>query len=238
MPEMPMFPLSTVLLPGQLLPLHIFEPRYQQMLASCLQGSAEFGVVLIERGHEVGGGDVRTEIGTVARIVRADQLTPGHWAVISTGTRRLRVRTWLPDDPWPRADIEDLIDEDEDSTAPAGVANRADTATGDPGPETPEDWLTKEWTSLQVQYRRLAALATEFGGQNSPAEAGYSDEPRLGTFQLAALAPLGDLDRQRVLATTSLASRIDVLSTLLAESEDLMLGMLTMDSDGPGGPPA
>ena len=62
-----MFPLGTPLVPGSLLPLQIFEPRYQQMISDVLESSEpEFGVVLIERGHEVGGGDIRSMAGTVA----------------------------------------------------------------------------------------------------------------------------------------------------------------------------
>lgn len=58
MAVMPMFPLGTVLLPGAILPLHVFEPRYQQLVRDCLDAPEhEFGVVLIDRGSEVGGGD-------------------------------------------------------------------------------------------------------------------------------------------------------------------------------------
>ena len=69
-----MFPLGTVLLPFAHLPLHIFEPRYRALVKDCLAGDGEFGVVLIERGHEVGGGDVRFGVGTVARIVQTAEL--------------------------------------------------------------------------------------------------------------------------------------------------------------------
>src|SRR5260370_38243553 len=68
--RLPMFPLGTVLLPFAHLPLHIFEPRYRALVKDCTPGDGEFGVVLIERGHEVGGGDVRFEGGPVAHIVQ------------------------------------------------------------------------------------------------------------------------------------------------------------------------
>jgi uncharacterized protein len=68
---MPMFPLGTVLFPHALLPLHVFEPRYRLMTRRVLAGDGELGVVLIERGSEVGGGDTRFGVGTVARVVRA-----------------------------------------------------------------------------------------------------------------------------------------------------------------------
>ena len=68
---LPMFPLGTVLFPSVFLPLHVFEPRYQELTRDCLAGDNEFGVVLIERGSEVGGGDARFDVGTVARIIEA-----------------------------------------------------------------------------------------------------------------------------------------------------------------------
>ena len=108
-----MFPLSTVLLPGMVLPLHVFEPRYRALVADCLAEEPEFGVVLIDRGHEVGGGDVRRPIGTVARIVQVAAIADGRSAVVSVGTRRLRVTKWLEDDPYPRAEVEDWPDDPE-----------------------------------------------------------------------------------------------------------------------------
>src|SRR5207245_2365688 len=77
--RLPMFPLGTVLLPHAHLPLHIFEPRYRALVKDVLAGDGEFGVVLIERGQEVGGGDVRFDIGTVARIVQSAELPRGRW---------------------------------------------------------------------------------------------------------------------------------------------------------------
>ena len=78
------------------LPLRIFEPRYVAMVASVLEGADnEFGVVLIERGSEVGGGDVRFGVGTVAKIVsveRDDNLI----VLLAVGGQRVEVMRWLP----------------------------------------------------------------------------------------------------------------------------------------------
>src|SRR5215207_12021 len=101
-----MFPLGNVLFPYAQLPLHVFEPRYRALAETCLAGDGEFGVVLIERGSEVGGGDTRFSVGTVARIVVAGRLPDGRYLLATEGTRRLRVREWLPDDPFPRAEVE------------------------------------------------------------------------------------------------------------------------------------
>src|SRR5258707_10636188 len=106
MPALPMFPLGSVLFPYALMPLHVFEPRYRQLVDRCLAGDGTFGVVLIERGSEVGGGDVRFDVGTRTRIHRAEQLDDGRWVLLTVGTERISVRRWLPDDPFPRAEIE------------------------------------------------------------------------------------------------------------------------------------
>ena len=86
---LPMVPLGTVLVPTAGLPLHVFEPRYRALVNDCLAGDREFGVVLIERGSEVGGNDVRTSVGTVARIVEAAELPAGRWAIGAVGVRRV-----------------------------------------------------------------------------------------------------------------------------------------------------
>src|SRR3989442_3963737 len=112
-----MFPLGTVLFPYATLPMHVFEPRYRALLGDCLKSDApEFGVVLIERGSEVGGGDVRFRTGTVARIVEAAELPDGRWVLVTVGTRRIRVHDWLAEEPYPRAEVKDRAE------GPAGPA--------------------------------------------------------------------------------------------------------------------
>src|ERR1700719_940872 len=120
MPEprvIPMFPLGTVLFPHVLLPLHVFEPRYRVMTQRVLAGDGEFGVVLIERGSEVGGGDTRFDVGTVARIVRAQELPDGGYALATVGIRRIRIARWLPDDPYPLAEVVDLAEPESEPAA-------------------------------------------------------------------------------------------------------------------------
>ena len=71
----PMFPLQSALLPGEVLPLRIFEPRYAQLVQDCLaMTEPAFGVVLITRGREVGGGDVRGDVGVLAHIAEYAEL--------------------------------------------------------------------------------------------------------------------------------------------------------------------
>ncbi|MDQ2726260.1 MAG: LON peptidase substrate-binding domain-containing protein, partial [Actinomycetota bacterium] len=87
--QMPLFPLGTVMFPGTALPLHVFEPRYRALMDDLTGGelgtpliTPEFGIALIERGHEVGGGDQRSRIGTVARLPDAHRLDDGRWVAL------------------------------------------------------------------------------------------------------------------------------------------------------------
>src|SRR5438445_9063509 len=107
---LPMFPLQTVLFPGVAMPLHVFEPRYRALTRHCLDGDGRFGVVLIERGSEVGGGDVRVSVGTRALIVESAELPDGRWVLMVVGVERVEVSRWLPDDPYPQAEVSVLAD--------------------------------------------------------------------------------------------------------------------------------
>jgi Lon protease-like protein len=196
--RMPMFPLGSVLVPSAGLPLHVFEPRYRALVQDCLAGPREFGVVLIERGSEVGGNDVRTSVGTVARIVEAVELPDGRWAVAAVGVRRVRVRQWLPDDPYPLAAVEDWPD-------PAPSSEHADALR-----------------RVIVRLRRCLALAAEAGDPAAPATIELSPDPVLAGYQASAIAPLGPLDQQRLLAAPTPDARVELLASLLADAAELL----------------
>ena len=98
MTAQPMFPLQSALLPGEPLPLRIFEPRYSQLVRDCLEMTdPEFGVVLITRGLEVGGGDVRGDVGALARITEYADHGMGQYQLGTVIGERIRVREWLDD---------------------------------------------------------------------------------------------------------------------------------------------
>lgn len=201
-----MFPLGTVVVPGMLVPLHVFEERYRRLVADCLAGDPTFGIVLIERGSEVGGGDVRTDVGTAVRIVRADALADGRYALAAVGLRRLRVESWLEDDPYPRAEVSDWPDEDEGDVGPVG---------GDGPP-----------AGVTALLRRAAALRAELGEPAPPLDVELADDPGLASYQAVALAPLGPTDRQALLATPSAGARFARLRDLLAEEVEVLAARL------------
>jgi len=198
MAALPMFPLGSVLVPSLGLPLHVFEPRYRALVHDCLAGDREFGVVLIERGSEVGGDDTRSGVGTVARIVEAAELPDGRWAIGAVGVRRLRVIRWLPDDPYPQADVEDWPD-------------------AEPGPEC--HGLVEV---VMARLRQALALSAEAGDSVAPATIELSDDPVLVSYQALAVGPLGPLDQQRLLAAPSPEVRLAELDALLIDVIDVV----------------
>jgi len=138
-----MFPLGMVLFPGQILPLHVFEPRYRAMVQDCLAGDQHFGVVLIERGSEVGGQDVRTDVGTRARILESEELPDGRWVLATVG---------VP----------------------------------------------------------------------------IAEDPASGSFHIAALAPIGPLDQQRLLAAPGPLGRLELATELLTDEVHVLTQRLAM----------
>ncbi len=194
-----MFPIGTTMLPGSLLQLHVFEPRYRALMIDVLAApDPEFGVVLIARGKEVGGGDQRNDVGCVATVLRAAQTPDGRYAVVAGMGRRIRAVNWLADDPYPCADVEDWPD--------------------DPGDAVDAETLTE----LGRRTRRAAALAVEVGDPNRDQGVEPSDDPVLLTYQLAWLAPLGDADRYDLLCAGGAGVRAHRLAGLLDEIEPVL----------------
>jgi len=193
----PMFPLGSVLLPTSVLPLHIFEPRYRAFAQDVMAGDREFGVTLIERGFEVGGDDVRTVVGCMAQVLEAEEFDDGRWALVCVGTRRIEVTQWLPDDPYPRARVRDIPDT---PSTPADIPTYGEA--------------TKLLRQIMDLRQQLAMPTLEVPD--------IAQDPALGSYQVAALAPFGPFDRQRVLSTGEPAARLALLIQLLVDQlEDL-----------------
>ena len=202
--ELPMFPLGSVLLPQQALPLHVFEPRYLELLETCLAADRLFGVVLIARGSEVGGGDERTNVGTVARIDQVRTLPGGRQAVLAHGLSRLRVLQWFMDDPYPKAQVAAWPCEPE-QLAPAELASRFDAA--------------------EQLARRVWAMRREMGSTEPELPGSYQhDSP--GSFSLANQVPLQPYDRQQLLVAPTVSARLELLAKLLAGQEAALLANL------------
>ena len=90
--EMPLFPLNAVVFPYGSLQLHIFEPRYREMIRSCIEFERPFGIVLIRNGEEVGEIAEPYMVGTAVRVTEAVELGDGRMDITVTGERRFRIR--------------------------------------------------------------------------------------------------------------------------------------------------
>jgi Lon protease-like protein len=190
-----MFPLGAVLVPGMVMPLHVFEPRYRALVQDCQAGDQTFGVVLIERGSEVGGGDQRASVGTLAEMVQVEETPDGRYGLVTVGTHRIRVTEWLEDDPYPRARVEEWPDE--------------------PSPDP--DALPALYGERVSQLRRLLALAVELGATAS-ALVDVADDPVSGSYHLGMLAGLGPFDHQRLLEAPGVEDRLTLLGDLMADA--------------------
>ena len=190
---LPMFPLQSALLPGETLPLHIFEPRYSRLVQDCL-GAPDpvFGVVLNSQGREVGGGDIRSDIGVLARITDWAEDGPDQYQLIALAGERIKVGRWLPDDPYPIAEAESWPD--------------------DPGPQVGPERIGDVVDVILTLYRRVADAA---GGRIRPdalaVDAETAEDPARHLYALAARVPMGQADRYAVLSAPTLAGRVDTL---------------------------
>jgi len=202
MTVLPMFPLGSVLFPSMPLTLRIFEERYLKLLGDLMSSDTpEFGVVLVARGSEVGGGETRMTIGTVASVTEIGT-TDEFFGLESFGSRRFRVNDWLPDDPYPIADIDlipDLIWDD--TLMPARV-------------------------HLESQVRKLLTLASEFGQLQFGPDLDLADDPVRAIWQLAGILPIGELDRFDLLSSQSAEELIAQAYSIATEGIETVRAML------------
>ncbi len=203
MTVLPMFPLGSVLFPSMPAALRIFEERYIVMLSKVLgEEPSEFGIVLIERGSEVGGGEQRFPIGTVAQITQVEA-SEGFIGLVAQGSRRIEIVEWLDDDPHPQAEVRELPElEWQDSLQP----------------------LREQAEQL---VRRTIAQASEFVEQQWPADIVLDDDPVAAVWQLAGIAPVGPLDQVTLLRSAT----IEELLRGIIEATQGAAEMLTLQFD-------
>lgn len=191
MTVMPMFPLGAAVLPGERLPLHVFEPRYQALVRDCLSaiGGPVFGTVLIARGHEVGGGDVRNDVGTAVRIVSHVGIGDGRYALECIGEERIRIRHWLGDDPYPRAEVQ-----------PWPVTADGRVSDGQ------LQHLTDKITELYIVLTRIRELRDD-PPPAPPRMFDLLEQPGDHLYALASWVPMGAADKFAILAAETADER-------------------------------
>jgi Lon protease-like protein len=187
--QVPIFPLKTVLFPGGLLPLKIFEQRYLDMTKRCIRDSTPFGVCLIREGTEVGEPARPHECGCLASIVSWDMPQLGIFVLMAQGQQRLQiVEQWTQPDRLRMADVT-LLPEETSQALPEEHMACADV---------------------------LRAVASRAGESSLPAPLRYDDAVWVG-YRLAEVLPLENTLRQHLLEMPDAISRLRLLTTILAQ---------------------
>ncbi len=201
--SLPLFPLGSVLFPGMLLPLHIFEPRYRLMLQRALQSDSPFGIVLIKAGVEVGGTVEPHHVGTTARVVGTTLLPGGRSFIIARGERRFEIeRIDAESEPYLVGSVRYL---DEDAGTGSDAEALADRAADSYGQYLTGILATSEDAHTQLPLGELR--------EGSPGEVSYRIAGGLG---------IDPRERQRLLETERADARLESVLRLLDRENTLL----------------
>ncbi len=199
---LPLFPLGAVLFPGMLLPLHIFEERYRQLVRDLLDGPEprRFGVIAIRKGRETGIDGVHSlyEIGCTATLRRVDRHDDGRSDIVTVGTQRFRLRGLDETGPYPQGEVEMLAEEPVDpATAEAAVR------------------------VIQTAFREYLDALIEWGGAVVRLE-DLPDEPTLLSFIVAAAMVIDLPERQALLAESDTLRRLALQRAMLSRETAML----------------
>ena len=191
--KLDLFPLHTVLFPGKLLPLHIFEPRYLNMIGECVTNNSVFGVALIADGKEVGEAAIPHDTGTTARIQTIEKQPDGPLDIVVVGESRFQIDAIISYEPHVIADVEFLPLPDNDSEAVRISA-----------------------AEVRKRFDRLVTVMIEVQSGYMPVVELPSDIVQLA-YLVAAEIPSDLLIAQRLLEARTLQSLLDMERVLLDE---------------------
>ena len=203
--QLRLFPLNAVLFPGAVLNLHVFEPRYKQMINECLETGEGFGVALIAEGAEAGDPNVTPHaIGSIAEIVDVQTLPFGRYFISTIGRERFRIREIIQREPYLLVEAE-LID-DEDAPAP-------DRESGDLLP------------AVRDLFDEYLAMLIEFSGQERGVELPV-DDPTGTSYLIGDSLQVAEGVKQRLLEIDDTGARLraerDFLERLLPQLRRLL----------------
>jgi Lon protease-like protein len=185
--RLPLFPLNTVLFPGATLHLHVFEPRYKQMISECLERGEAFGVTLIREGDEAGDPDITPyDVGTTAEIAEVVPLEAGRYFISTTGKRRFRVVNVVSREPYLLAEVEYLAEE-----PPSNAAH-----------------LHTLVDEIHSVFREYLQLLVDFSGVQ--AEIDLPSDPIDASYLIGDALQVADPMKQRLLELTDAEQRLSV----------------------------
>ena len=210
-----LFPLSTVLFPGAALNLHVFEPRYKQMIAECLEGNEAFGVCLIRDGDEAGDPSVMPhEIGTTAEIGDVTSLDNGRYYISTLGRRRFRVERVVAREPYLVVEVTYLAEE-----------------------QPQDDAAVEELVSeIRAVFRDYLRLLVEFSGMQADIE--LPEDPVDASFLIGDALQVADSMKQRLLELSSTEQRLTVELGFLRRLLPQLRSLLERKRETPQRPPS
>ena len=199
---LPLFPLGVVLYPGMLLPLHIFEERYRQLVRDLLDGPEprRFGVIAIRKGRETGIDGVHSlyEVGCTAALRRVDRHEDGRYDIVAVGAERFRLLGLDQTRPYLQGEVEMLAEEP------------ADAAAADPAAQV-----------VEAAFREYLDALTEWGGATVRLE-DLPGEPVLLSFIVAAAMVVDLPERQALLAEPDTLRRLALERSLLSRETAML----------------
>ncbi len=199
-----MFPLGSVVFPESLFTLRVFEPRYLELVEECVITEGGFGVCLIAKGHEVGGGDERYQFGTISEILQVAEIGSGQLVISCVGRKRIRVLEWLEDSPYPKAAVE--IEE---------VANSRSIEQ-------------EQIDDLRSVVLKVAETVFELSGIRQGKAIPSSENVIEEIYHLVEHSHLGAYDRYKVLSSETLESRFNLVRQLLHDLDEMYTGELRL----------
>lgn len=197
--QIPLFPLGTVLFPGMPLPLHIFEPRYRQMMEDYADQQVPFGIALMHSGREPQSSFPSHDVGTAAYLEHKKARPDGRWDIVAKGERRFRI-----------------VDIDESRPYTMATVEWLDEELGDP---------TEANTLLRIvaaQFHRYAGGIARLTRRQFN-DFSVSEDPVRASYDLTSRLPLHTWERQRLLEARTAVERLSEISYLTERELALLL---------------
>jgi len=203
---LPLFPLEAVLFPGALMPLHIFEPRYRLLIRRCIERQRPFGIVLIRRGNEVGGGAEPYDVGTEAKIVAESPLPDGRSYIVTRGERRFAVERLI-------ADAEPYL---------LGQVRYLDEADG----ERAADRASVAREALGAYLLAVVAVTDDTRGERALADELRDSPPSDLAYRIAGSLAVDAPQQQALLELETASARLEEETRILNRETELLRGLL------------
>lgn len=209
--EIPLFPLPLVLFPHAILPLHIFEERYRQMIHRCIENSEAFGVVLIPPGTSLESEDTIRRVGVTALIVHHERIEDGPLNIVTNGEKRFRILKFTGNAPYWTADVEFVDDDIEDG-----------------------EELQESYRDVVRLYRDVHQLAAKLRGLDA-GEIHLPESPSRFSYMVSSVLSLAPELSQDLLEMISTTGRLKALYVYLEEIARRLTAQLPAGGSSPRG---